>query len=240
MGTTAEKTPWLAKGEEKREEVRGMFADIAGSYDLVNSLICLRMHHRWRRAAVKVIRLGVGERALDVCTGTGDFLVPLMKAVGPGGTALGVDFCGPMLARARTKLPGAGLALGDACRLPLQDGAFDGATVGWGLRNVPDVNAALKEVARVLRAGGRFVTLDMARPKNGLVGRVSEWAFHTVVPLVGRVFGKSRAYMYLPKSTLQFLTRDEMKRAMEQAGFSDVRTRDFAFGNVCMHWGTKS
>jgi demethylmenaquinone methyltransferase/2-methoxy-6-polyprenyl-1,4-benzoquinol methylase len=227
----------MAEGEEKREVVRELFADVAPSYDLVNGLLSLSLHHRWRRAAVEGLGLREEDWALDVCCGTGDFLVPLAKVV--GGRVVGVDFCAPMLARAREKVPCAALQLGDACRLPIAGGRFDAVTVGWGLRNVPDVGAALREANRVLKPGGRFVTLDMARPRNGVVGRVSEWAFHTVVPLVGRVFGKSRAYTYLPKSTLQFLSRDELKRAMEQAGFSDVRTRDFAFGNVCMHWGTK-
>ncbi len=241
VGTTAEKAtekrPWMAEGEEKREMVRGMFADVAPSYDLVNSLMCMRLHHRWRRMAVEGLGLRRGEKALDVCSGTGDFLKPLREA---GATVVGVDFCAPMLQRAREKMPEADLSLGDACKLPIAGGLFDAVTVGWGLRNVPDVGAALREANRVLKAGGRFVTLDMARPRSRFVGRVSELVFHKVVPVIGRVFGKSQAYTYLPKSTLQFLSREQMKAAMEAAGFRDVRWRDVFCGNVCMHWGVKA
>lgn len=232
--------PWLAEGDEKRAVVREMFADVAPSYDLVNSLMCLRLHYRWRREAVRVLGLGPGESALDVCCGTGDFLRPLREAVGDEGRVVGVDFCAPMLEVAARKGLGAGLGLGDACRLPVGSGQFDGVTVGWGLRNVPDIGAALEEAHRVLKPGGRFVTLDMARPRSKFVGKVSEWVFHHLVPLIGRVFGKSRAYTYLPKSTLQFLSREEMKAAMERAGFQNVKWHDFFCGNVCMHWGVKA
>lgn len=238
-GAVVDEKPWLAEGEEKRAFVRGMFADVAPSYDFVNSLMCLRLHYRWRAKAVEVLGLREGESALDVCCGTGDFMVALGKAV-RGGRVVGVDFCAPMIERVREKLAEPEVSLGDACRLPVASSRFDGATVGWGLRNVPDVAAALGEIHRVLRPGGRFVTLDMARPRSRVFGRLSEWVFHHLVPLIGRVFGKSQAYTYLPKSTLQFMSREEMAAAMEQAGFADVRHRDFFFGNVCMHWGVKA
>ncbi|HXH59930.1 MAG TPA: class I SAM-dependent methyltransferase, partial [Fimbriimonadaceae bacterium] len=148
--------------------------------------------------------------------------------------------CQPMLDLARKKFPGVRLVLADAGRLPIRDGTFDGATVGWGLRNLPDVSVALREIARVLKPGGRFVTLDMARPRIPIVGRISEATCHTIVPLIGRMFGKSEAYTYLPKSAAVFMSREEMRSAMEQAGFQDVRWRDLYFGNVCMHWGVKA
>lgn len=231
--------PWLAEGAEKREFVRGMFADVAPSYDLVNSLMCFRLHHRWRSLAVAGLGLKAGDSALDVCCGTGDFLLPLRRVVGAAGTVCGIDFCEPMLTLARGKDRGAVLGLGDACCLPVASGSVDAVTVGWGLRNVPDVELALREAARVLKPGGRFVTLDMARPRSQFVGRASEAVFHRVAPFIGRLFGKTQAYTYLPKSTLAFLSREEMKAAMERAGFTQVRWRDAFFGNVCMHWGVK-
>ena len=239
MGTTAQKTPWLAEGEEKRSVVREIFADLAPSYDRFNDVISLRLHRRWRRAAVEVLGLEAGDAALDVCTGTGDFMKALAGSVDQKGTLLGIDFCAPMLEVARRKMPAAQFSFGDACRLPVASGRFDAVTVGWGLRNVPDIGAALREAARVLKPGGRFVTLDMARPRAKLFGRVNEAAFKRVAPFVGRLFGRSRAYRYLPESTQRFLDRDQMKAAMEQAGFRDVQLRDFFFGNVCMHWGVK-
>jgi demethylmenaquinone methyltransferase/2-methoxy-6-polyprenyl-1,4-benzoquinol methylase len=227
--------PWLAQGEAKREFVKGMFAEVAPSYDLINGLLCGRLHHRWRRTAVRVLGLRKGERALDVCCGTGDFVRELGTVLGLDGV-LGIDFCEPMLRKAAEKLPGARLGLGDACRLPVGSGTVDAVTVGWGLRNVPDVELALREAVRVLRPGGRFVTLDMARSPL----RASEFVFHRVAPFFGRVFGKTMAYTYLPKSTLTFLSREEMKAAMERAGLSGVRWRDFMLGNVCMHLGVKA
>ncbi len=239
MTSQEARSPWLAQGDEKRGIVRQMFADIAPSYDLLNSLMSCRMHRRWRERAVSVLALRPGDRALDVCCGTGDFVSALRRAVGETGLVLGVDFCEPMLARAREKLgPGGMLALSDACALPVADGSFDAVTVGWGLRNVADVDAALREAARVLKPGGRFVTIDMARPRGRFLGRFSSVVYHQVAPLLGRLFGKTTAYRYLPESTERFLSREAMKEAMERAGFSDVQHRDFYVGNVCMHWGT--
>jgi demethylmenaquinone methyltransferase/2-methoxy-6-polyprenyl-1,4-benzoquinol methylase len=237
MGSAA---PWKVRGEEKREAVREMFAEVAPTYDRINGIMCVGLHRAWRRAAVRVLDLSEGDAALDVCCGTGDFLVPLVGAVGSGGKVVGVDFCAPMIELARQKVDEPRLSVGDACRLPIRGLIFDAVSVGWGLRNVPDVDTALDEAARVLKPGGRFVSLDMARPKSAVMGRVSEWVFHRVVPLIGRVFGKAEAYTYLPKSTLQFLSREQMAAAMERAGFRDVKWRDYFFGNVCMHWGVKA
>ncbi|MCH8979764.1 MAG: ubiquinone/menaquinone biosynthesis methyltransferase [Armatimonadetes bacterium] len=240
MGTTAERPAWAKDGDEKRRYVREMFTDIAPTYDLLNSLMTFRLHHRWRAAAVRAIELKPGDSALDLCTGTGDFLPQLRKAVGVGGTVVGLDFCHAMLAKAREKFgDGFHLGVGDACRLPLAGSCLDAVTVGWGLRNVPDVEAVLSEAARVLKPGGRFVTLDSARPRTKIVGRASEAVFQRCVPLLGRLFGKAEAYSYLPKSTAQCIGREDQKSALEAAGFADVQYRDFFFGNICMHWGTK-
>lgn len=217
-----------------------MFADIAPSYDLVNSLMCFRLHHRWRSKAVEKLALNPGDHALDVCCGTGDFLVPLRQKVSSTGKVHGVDFCAPMLEVAKKKLGDeAQVALGDACNLPIASDCYDAVSVGWGLRNVPDVPAALTEIVRVLRRGGRFVSLDMARPRGKVLGAVSEWVMHRVVPTIGRVFGKSVAYTYLPKSTLKFMSREELVSAMQSAGFEKVGYKDMFFGNICMHWGVK-
>ena len=237
MGSRAEKSPWLAEGEDKRAFVRGMFSDIAPTYDLLNSLMSFRLHHRWRALAVRSLGLQAGDAALDVCTGTGDFLPQLREAVGDSGRVVGLDFARPMLDRARTKAK-AGLCLGDACTLPFPNGAFRAVTVGWGLRNVPSVPSALAEAVRVLAPGGTFATVDMARPR-GLTGSVSERVFHTVVPMLGRLFGKTDAYTYLPKSTQVFLDPDQMDETLRSAGFSDVRHKRLFFGNICVHWGRK-
>ena len=231
---------WGKKGEEKRTAVRGMFAGIAGGYDRMNGVMSLGLHHRWRGFAVSRLDLRPGDRALDVCCGTGDFMPPLRAAVGPKGRVVGVDFCLPMLEGAAEKVPGERLALGDACRLPIAGRAFDAVSVGWGLRNVPDLAAALGESFRVLRGGGRFVSLDMARPRNPFVRWTAEFALRRALPFIGKLLRlDENAYAYLPESTLRFASRETLAAAMERAGFVDVAFRDLMLGNLCVHWGRK-
>jgi demethylmenaquinone methyltransferase/2-methoxy-6-polyprenyl-1,4-benzoquinol methylase len=234
----ADQKPWTAEGQEKREAVQSMFAEIAPTYDLCNSLMSFSRHRRWRTLAAKHLELTPGERSLDVCCGTGDFLKPLRQAVGLNGFVVGADFCLPMLERAGAK--GAnGLVLADAGRLPIGAECFDAVSVGWGIRNVPDADLAHREIARILKPGGKFVSLDMARPRSGIVRGVSEWVFNHMIPVLGALFRKRKAYTYLPKSTASFKTREELKLSMERAGFTDVGWEDFFFGNICAHWGTK-
>lgn len=236
----AEDAIWRTEGAQKRAAVRQMFADIAPTYDLLNGLMSLSLHHRWRSYAVRKLKLGPGDNVLDVCCGTGDFMKPLRKAVGLDGFVAGIDFCLPMLQVADKKLAdGSSLSLGDACALPIASGSFDAVSVGWGIRNVPDIDAAHREVARVLKPGGRFVSLDMAQPGNGVLRSVSTFAFQGMVPLLGSLFGKTKAYTYLPKSTQKFWSRDQLSASMEAAGLVDVGCKDMMLGNICVHWGTK-
>lgn len=237
-GPVSNQAPWMAQGQEKRKAVQGMFADIAPSYDLLNSLMSLRLHRRWRAFAVASLNLKPGESALDLCCGTGDFLIPLRKAVSANGLLVGSDFCLPMLDRARAKDP-APLSLGDACQLPFASDSFDAVTVGWGIRNVPDIDRAHQEIFRVLKPGGRFVSLDMARPKGRVIRGFSEWTFNKVIPKLGAIFGKTQAYTYLPQSTQRFMSREQLRDSMAQAGFAHVTWRDLFFGNICMHLGEK-
>jgi demethylmenaquinone methyltransferase / 2-methoxy-6-polyprenyl-1,4-benzoquinol methylase len=230
---------WQTEGERKRDAVRHMFAEIAPTYDLLNGLMSLSLHRRWRRLAVRLLRLRPGQAALDVCCGTGDFMIPLQKAVGGQGKVVGVDFCRPMLERAAQKLGHGRLSLGDACLLPIAAETFDGASVGWGIRNVPDIDAAHRELFRVLKPGGRFVSLDMARPRNRLVRGLSERIFLGLVPRLGALFGKTDAYTYLPESTQRFWTREQLSASMQAAGFVDTGHRDMMLGNICVHWGQK-
>jgi demethylmenaquinone methyltransferase / 2-methoxy-6-polyprenyl-1,4-benzoquinol methylase len=234
-----EQAIWQAEGVQKRAAVRGMFAEIAPTYDLLNSLISFRLHHRWRAFAVKQMRLQAGETALDVCCGTGDFMRPLRKAVGESGKVFGIDFCLPMLEVAQRKHVPGFVGLGDACQLPIQSNSVDGVSVGWGIRNVPDIDQAHRDLFRVLRPGGRFVSLDMARPGNRFIRKVSEWSCGTLIPRLGSLFGKTQAYTYLPKSTQRFMSRGDLIQSMTKAGFVETGYRDLFFGNVCVHWGTK-
>lgn len=229
---------WDGRGEGKRAAVRDMFAAIAPAYDRLNGVMSLSRHHAWRRAAVATLQLETGDHALDVATGTGDFLPLLRSEVGQEGRVVGSDFCLPMLERARPKSD-AELTLADACALPFQSAAFDGYSIGWGMRNVPDVDAAHREAFRVLKPGGRFVSLDMAQPRNPLVRAVSRFLFRTVVPLLGRLFGAAEAYTYLPESTERFHSREVLADSMRRAGLADVAWRDLHLGNLCIHTGRK-
>jgi demethylmenaquinone methyltransferase/2-methoxy-6-polyprenyl-1,4-benzoquinol methylase len=237
--TRTENALWERQGADKRTAVRRMFGEVAPTYDLLNSLLSFNLHGKWRAHAVAMLKLQKGDSALDVCCGTGDFFPPLRKSVGESGKVIGLDFCQPMLDRAAMKDARASRLLGDACDLPVASEQFHAVTVGWGLRNVPDIDAAHREIVRVLRPGGRFVSIDMARPSNALMRRVSEFVFSTVAPKLGAMFGKTDAYTYLPQSTQRFWTRDMLSNSMRAAGLTDVQTVDRMLGNICIHYGRK-
>src|SRR5581483_6734955 len=183
------------------ETIRELFAQISPTYDLMNSAMSLRLHRRWRNLAVSMLGLSPGDRVLDVCCGTGDFAIPLRKAVKESGQILGIDFCAPMLQIAYKKRVPMRLALADACRIPLRSESVDGVTVGWGLRNVADYESALREIYRVLKPGGKFVSLDMAVPRSRFSRSLRAAVFKTVIPVLAGVFGRRREYQYLPNST---------------------------------------
>ena len=228
----------MAEGVEKRTAVQRMFSEIAPNYDRLNGIMTLRLHNRWRRLAVAQLELKPGDTVIDTCTGTGDFLTPLRNAVDKEGKVFGLDFCLPMMLRAQNK-NATGLALGDACLFPVRAKCADGVTVGWGIRNVPDIDEAHREISRVLKPGGRFVSLDMAVPRNPAVRWLSTLVCQTLLPRLGALFGSKAAYTYLPKSVERFMSREELAESMKRAGFIDVEWRDFMFGNVCLHFGRK-
>lgn len=237
-GETESKSPWLAQGDQKRVAIRSMFDEIAPTYDKLNRLITLHLDKSWRRQALLWCGIKPEDRVLDLCCGTGDFLVEAMKLTNHC-NHLGIDFSLPMLENGTGKnLPT--LALGDACAIPVKDGAFDVVSVGWGIRNVPDIDLAHREIFRVLNSGGRFVSVDMAMPKNRVMLKICTFVFQQVVPRLGARLSQAEAYKYLPESTKRFLSREELSASMVAAGFKSVTYRDLFFGNICVHWGTKN
>lgn len=217
---------------DPRPEVTEMFARIAPVYDRANGLMSLGRHRAWRALAVRSLLLPPGGSALDVCCGTGEFLPLLRRAVGPQGRVAGIDLCAPMLEQAAKRAEGAELVVGDACQLPFGDGEFDGLTIGWGLRNVPDLARALAEARRVLRPGGRLATLEMARRPAPVRAGV-----RAMTGLVGTVFRQREAYRYLDRTAASFLSAAELEAAFRQAGFRETGFRRLALGAVALHWG---
>jgi demethylmenaquinone methyltransferase / 2-methoxy-6-polyprenyl-1,4-benzoquinol methylase len=236
---TQVKPTWLAEGGEKRERVRALFADLAPVYDRVNGIISFAADRRWRRFAVRELGLEPGDKAADICSGTGAFLFPLREAVGESGLVVGLDFCQPMLKVAQEKSTPGELVVSDACALPVASNSVDAVTIGWGLRNVSNLDGALKEACRILKPGGRLANLDMAQPQNRFLFAASQKLFRPFLKLATAGSGKPDAYAYLAESTKRFASRQELAAAMVAAGFTDVRYRDFALGHVALHLATK-
>jgi len=222
--------------------VRGMFTAIAPRYDFLNHLLSLNVDRSWRRSAVA--RLGWEARPdgvyLDLCSGTMDLAAQLARSPGFSGTVLGADFVVPMLVRGRGKAPRARPVGADALALPFPGATFDGALVGFGVRNLADLDAGLVEAARVLKPGARFVILDLATPTFAPLRAAYLFYFRRILPAIGRMVSKHRdAYTYLPESVLGFPAPDALARRLTAAGFSKVGF-DLLTGGICaVHYGTR-
>lgn len=221
-------------------KVRAMFDGIAGTYDLVNSLMSAGLHHRWRELGVMVAQVEPGGTVLDVCCGTGDFAFALRRAVGANGRVVGLDFSEEMLRVAREKCGRNQLWVdfvrGDLLDLPFADGEFDACTVGFGIRNVPDIARAFAEMRRVVRPDGRVVCLEITRPSIiGFKQFFNLW-FDGVVPLLGRLTTRDDfAYSYLPASVRRFPDPDTLREIMASAGLVNPRYEILAGGIIALH-----
>ena len=231
-----------ADGAMKRAYVRRMFAAVAPRYDLLNHLLSLNLDRRWRRAAVA--RLGWEARPdgvyLDLCAGTMDLAAALGREPRFRGRVIGADFVVPMLELGRGKSARAAPVAADALLLPFPDRAFDGALVGFGVRNLTDLDAGLRETARVLRPGARFVVLEFATPRFAPLRAAYLFYFRRVLPAIGRAVSKHRdAYTYLPESVKTFPDPEALAARMRAAGFADVRFELLAGGICAVHHGTR-
>jgi demethylmenaquinone methyltransferase/2-methoxy-6-polyprenyl-1,4-benzoquinol methylase len=252
-------------GELEAAQVRSMFDGIAWVYDALNSAMTAGLHHRWRERAVALAGVAPGQRVLDVATGTGDLALELARRVGPAGEVLGSDFSEEMLARARRKAEraagagdGAGLGAlrfewGDALALPYAEDSFDAATVGFGARNFADLQRGLRELARVVRPGGRVMVLEFTAPRRFPLSLFYRVWFDRVVPLLGRVAGLleralpargaqrevgiADAYAYLPSSVKRWPGPEALAVEMARAGIGEVRCVLTAGGIVAIHTG---
>jgi demethylmenaquinone methyltransferase / 2-methoxy-6-polyprenyl-1,4-benzoquinol methylase len=243
-GTEAGSSAPRRDSEEFATEVRGMFDRIAGVYDLMNSAMTAGLHHQWRERAVDRAQVGPGSDALDVCCGTGDLALELRRRIGPDGRVVGSDFSEPMLELARRKSGDEGLPVefgwADALDLPYGDGSFDAVTIGFGARNLADLDKGLGEMSRLLRPGGRVVILEITRPQREPLSSFYSLWFDRVVPVIGTLAGDSDAYNYLPKSVRTFPAPERLAAMMEAAGFTEIRWLLLAGGIIAIHSATKA
>jgi demethylmenaquinone methyltransferase / 2-methoxy-6-polyprenyl-1,4-benzoquinol methylase len=220
-----------------------MFDRIAGLYDRMNSVMTAGLHHQWRRRAASLAAVGPGQRALDVACGTGDLALELASAVAPGGEVVGTDFSERMIALAREKAADRVLdarvrfEVGNALSLPYADGEFDAASVGFGARNFSDLQRGLREMARVVRPGGRVVVLEITTPTRPPLSSFFEVWFDRVVPALGRLAGDAQAYSYLPNSVRRFPGPPELAEVMWRCGLRDIRWFLTAGGIIALHVG---
>ena len=224
----------VESGTLPAESVRNMFDRIAPVYDVMNRVMTAGLDQRWRRATARAV-VQPGDAVLDAACGTGDLAIACARE---GGRVTGLDFAERMLERARRKAPELEWVRGDMLDLPFADATFDAATVGFGVRNVADLELGLRELRRVLRPEGRLGILEITRPRGVLRLFYSLW-FDRLVPLLGKVLPGGAAYTYLPASVKRFPDVESLAALLRTVGFDDVRYRTFAGGIVAIHTGTR-
>ena len=242
MGRESTQKRRLPTGEERARLVQEMFDRIASRYELLNTLMTAGLHRIWNNKAVKATGLREGGRALDLACGTGSLTRDLAKETGLTGYVLGVDFSREMLRAAQGRpAPNVEYRLGDATNLTdVSDSLFDAATIAYGARNIPDLDALFSEMARVVRPGGRVVCLEIARPKGRLSATFYRLWFDRVVPRLGAlVSGDAWAYSYLPESVKEFVAPGELAEIMERNGLQNVTWRRLSGGIITLHAGTR-
>ncbi len=225
-------------------QVNRMFDRVAGRYDALNSLMTAGLHHRWRERAAAQTGLAPGDSALDICCGAGDLALELSKLIAPGGHVVGCDFSEPMLDLAREKAaergaPGVRFEWADALELPYDGERFDAVTVGFGVRNLADLDRGLREMARVLKPRGRAVILEITQPTRPPLSTFFALWFDRVVPLLGTVAGDREAYTYLPESVRSFPDPHTLAAKMDSASFAGIRYTVLAGGIIAIHSGVR-
>ncbi|WP_347549844.1 demethylmenaquinone methyltransferase [Pseudalkalibacillus hwajinpoensis] len=229
----------------KEERVHDVFQTISKRYDVMNSVISFQRHKAWRKDTMRLMDVQKGATALDVCCGTADWTIAMAEAVGENGQAIGLDFSENMLEVGSAKVKESKqdnitLMHGNAMNLPFEDNSFDYVTIGFGLRNVPDYNQVIKEMYRVVKAGGQVVCLETSQPTIPGFRQVYYGYFKYVMPVLGKMLAKSYdEYSWLQESASSFPGRDELKMLFFKNGFSRVDVKPYSGGVAAMHRGIK-
>ena len=233
----------MADNKAKKEQVHDVFQNISGKYDRLNNIISFEQHKTWRKRVMKEMNVKSGSKALDVCCGTADWTISLSKAVGPEGEVTGIDFSENMLevGKRKTKdMHNIQLVHGDAMNLPFEDNEFDYVTIGFGLRNVPDYLATLKELNRVLKPGGMIVCLETSQPTMPVFKQLYRFYFKNIMPLFGKIFAKSlQEYNWLQESAGNFPGKKELAEMFADVGYERIKVKSFTGGVSAMHLAYK-
>ncbi|RKU30904.1 bifunctional demethylmenaquinone methyltransferase/2-methoxy-6-polyprenyl-1,4-benzoquinol methylase UbiE [Candidatus Poribacteria bacterium] len=229
-------------------QIKKLFSAVARRYDFLNSLLSLRLDKSWRRETVKVSQVSSTSRVLDVCTGTGELALAYADNIGTQGYVFGSDFCYEMLAVGKQKVERKRQSNefipieADTLTLPFPDNTFDIVSVGFGIRNVSDLELGIREMTRVAVQGGKIVILEFTQPNNAFFRGLYYFYFTKILPIVGNLISRNEddAYGYLPRSVLQFPDCDALQLVMEQNGLKDVQFYRKTFGIVAIHVGVKT
>lgn len=230
---------------QKGERVREMFNSIAPRYDLLNRLLSLGIDRRWRRYAVKQIRVAPGGRVLDVATGTADVALEVAATTPASVLITGVDFSQQMIELGREKVKRSpfseriSLQVAPCEAIPFDDNSFDSATIAFGIRNVVDRRCGLQEILRVLKPQGKLVILEFSNPQSKTFKALYNFYFLKILPVVGGLISNFSAYKYLPDSVLEFPPQEEFKQIMAEAGFLSISHNDLTFGIATVYTGEK-
>ena len=231
----------------KAEFVHNVFSNIAGQYDTMNSVLSFYQHKVWRDFAMAKMNVRRGASCLDVATGTGDWAIALADEVGSTGQVVGLDFCEEMLQVAEPKIEQAGISgytklmHGNAMDLPFEDNTFDYATIGFALRNVPDVLQVLKEMTRVTKPGGMVVSLELSKPMWKPFRELYYFYFYKILPKIGKmVVVNTEPYEWLPRSLITFPDRYQLAGLFQDAGLDRVKHYSLAGGISALHIGHKT
>ncbi len=225
--------------------IKNIFTIVAPYVDFLSSGFSFGFDHYWRRQAIQLSGIAEGDRVLDVCTGTGELAIPLAKKVGETGSVTGADFCEEMLMQARRKTgeqyKNLSFLLSDAKRLPFRDNTFDAVTVAFGMRNIPDTLLALQEIKRVLKPGGKFMCLELTRPRGSWFRAIYEWYVFRIMPLIGKIVVKTAApYLYLPRSINAFYPPDEFRNIVAESGYENVTVDSLTMGIATIYRAVKN